>query len=140
MATLDAIHTASQHHAPMESQPTARLIANFGIEGDRCAREGRNGQILIMPAEVLDRLEIFPGDVRENLTTRGIEIMKLQPGARIRVGAALLEVVKPATPCERMDEVRYGLREELAGQRGMLCRIISGGVVKVGDRVGVETM
>ena len=49
----------------------------------------------------------------------------------------VVEITQFCAPCERMDEVRPGLREELFEQRGMLATVISGGAVNVGDQVQV---
>jgi MOSC domain-containing protein YiiM len=107
------------------------------LEGDRQARKGRRGQVLLMPGEVLEALDVQPGQVRENLTTQGIDVMTIPLGARLKVGEALLEITKPATPCEHMDAVRPGLQQELAGQRGMLARVLEGGQVRKGDAIEV---
>jgi MOSC domain-containing protein YiiM len=122
----------------MERLESVRIIEDYGLEGDRQARKGRNGQVLVMPAEVLDDLGLSPGMVRENLTTRGVDVMGLRVGDQLRIGSALLEVAKEATPCHHMDEVRDGLQAELAGRRGMLARVLQGGEVRTGDPVEVQ--
>ncbi len=134
-AALAAIHMAAAHGAPMERRDVIQVIADFGLEGDRGARQGRLGQVLLVPVEVLDRLDLLPGMVRENFTTRGLDVMALRPGQQLKVGVALLEVSKEAHPCEVMDRVRPGLRKQLEGQRGMLCKVIEGGMVAVGDDI-----
>ena len=40
-------------------------------------------------------------------------------------------------PCERMDELRPGLRQELEGKRGMLARVLKSGELTVGADVVV---
>lgn len=137
MGVIEAIHRAAAHGAPMEPLEMVNIIADFGLEGDRQARAGRKGQVLVMPAEVLDDLDLTPGMVRENLTTRGVDVMALRVGDRLRVGPALLEVAKEATPCHHMDGVRDGLQAELDGRRGMLARVLEGGPVRAGDLVEV---
>jgi len=49
----------------------------------------------------------------------------------------VVEITQFCAPCERMDEIRPGLREELLEQRGMLSTVISGGVVNVGDEIKI---
>jgi MOSC domain-containing protein YiiM len=56
-------------------------------------------------------------------------------GQRLRIGEALLEVTIPCAPCKRMDDIRPGLQEELRGRRGMLCRVVECGAIRVGDSV-----
>lgn len=132
MASVVAIHISPASHMPMQSVREATLVADYGLAGDRKAKVGSKRQVLLMPLEVLEGLGLSPGAVRENLTTKGIDIMALPVGARLRVGAALLEVTLACTPCALMDAVRPGLQEELRGRRGMLCRVIEGGTVHVG--------
>jgi MOSC domain-containing protein YiiM len=137
MGLVTAIHVSAQQGQPMQPRDEAQIIADYGLEGDRKAKAGSTRQVLVMPAEVLDTLGLAPGVVRENITTRGLDVMSLPRGARVRVGMALLEVAKPCTPCGLMDEIRPGLQEELRGQRGVLFRVVEGGPVRVGDRVEV---
>jgi MOSC domain-containing protein YiiM len=70
------------------------------------------------------------------ITTVGLNVNGLAPGERLRVGATLLEVAEVCTPCSLMERIRAGLRKELWGRRGMLCRVLAGGVVRAGD--GIE--
>ncbi|MCL6564804.1 MAG: MOSC domain-containing protein [Acidobacteriia bacterium] len=88
-----------------------------------------------MDEETLQQLEISPGAVKENITTRGLAVQALQPGQRLRIGEALLEVTGPCHPCARMNEIRLGLEEQLRGRRGMLCRVVEGGRIARGDRI-----
>jgi MOSC domain-containing protein YiiM len=59
----------------------------------------------------------------------------LQIGQRLRVGEIELEVRTACEPCELMETIRVGLMTELAGRRGMLCRVLKGGVVRRGDEI-----
>jgi MOSC domain-containing protein YiiM len=121
----------------MQPCQTARVVEGVGIEGDRYAREDRAGQIMLMPAEVLDRLDLWAGGVRENLTTRGIDAMALRPGVRLRIGEAVLEVTGAAPPCNHNDKVRNEMRALLGAQRGLLCRAVQGGAITVGDVIEI---
>jgi MOSC domain-containing protein YiiM len=76
--------------------------------------------------------------VKENITTSGIALMALAPGTRLRLGdQGVVEITKPCSPCSRMDEIRAGLRDELAGRRGMLARVVAGGTARRGDAITV---
>lgn len=135
MGEVVAIHVGKGSRIPMQPLEQAEIVLDFGVEGDRKAKAGSLRQVLVMPAEVLDSLELTPGTVRENITTRGFDVMGLPRGARVRVGAALLEATVACSPCGLMDDIRPGLREALRGQRGMLFRVVEGGPVRVGDAV-----
>ncbi len=119
----------------MRAVDSVRLIADLGMEEDSHARAGSRRQVLLMEQEALQRFGLEAGAVRENITTRGIELMKLGEGGRLRVGDAELEITGECHPCSRMDEIRPGLQEALQGQRGVVARVISGGVIRVGDTV-----
>ena len=56
-------------------------------------------------------------------------------GQRVRVGEALFEITMVCDPCERMDQLRTGLRALLEDRRGMLAHVVEGGEVAVGDSV-----
>jgi MOSC domain-containing protein YiiM len=122
----------------MERQVSVRAVGNLGLEGDYHAHPDGARQVLLIEAETLERLGLEMSGVMENITTRGIALMALECGTRVRVGEALLEVTQPCAPCARMDEIRPGLRTVLEGQRGMLARVIEGGEMRVGDAIRVE--
>lgn len=88
-----------------------------------------------MDKETLDALQLSPGTIRENITTQGINVNGLQPGARLRIGDLLLQVAMPCTPCSLMDKIREGLRKEIRGRRGVLCRVVRGGIIRQGDAI-----
>jgi MOSC domain-containing protein YiiM len=46
-----------------------------------------------------------------------------------------VEVGAICTPCDLMEAIRPGLRKELWGRRGMLCRVLEGGVIRRGDSI-----
>jgi MOSC domain-containing protein YiiM len=124
---------------PMKPLDAVRAVENMGLEGDRHAKPDSHRQVLLIEAETLEKLGLRVGEVKENITTRGIALMSLPAGARLHVGEAVLEVTGECRPCERMEELRPGLRGVLAGQRGMLARVAQGGTLRVGDPITVET-
>ena len=125
---------------PMKTVSNARVIAGSGIEGDRhAASEGprKDRQVLLMDQETLNALDLKPGDVRENVTTAGLDLSTLEPGHRVSLGAGVvLEITGLCAPCARMEEVRPGLQQELEGRRGQLAIVVEGGDISVGDPVG----
>ncbi len=133
-----SLQVCPAHRAPMEKRESVRAITNMGLEGDRHARPDVPRQVLLVEQEVLDKFGLPAGEVKENITTRGIALNSLPVGTRLRIGAALLEVTIECTPCSRMDEIRDGLREVLKGQRGMLARVVEGGTLRMGDAIEVE--
>ena len=119
----------------MERLLAAELVADVGLAGCAHARAGTDRQVLIMDKETLDALELLPGTIRENITTEGINVNGLEPGDRLRIGEAVLQIAMPCTPCSLMDKIRPGLRKEIRVRRGMLCRVLRGGMIHTGDAI-----
>ena len=140
--TIVSIYLCTGHRDPMKSVESADMTAGFGIEGDRHAvsegvRTAR--QVLIMDEETLGKFSLSSGDVRENITTSGIDMHTIEAGQRVSLGdSAVVEITGFCTPCARMDEIRDGLRVELEEQRGMLATVIQGGSISVGDAVRAQ--
>jgi MOSC domain-containing protein YiiM len=86
---------------------------------------------------VLDRFGLGPGDLREQITVRGLPLVPLVFGTRLRVGGAVLEVGGLCAPCERMNELKPGLRAALGDQRGRFVRVVEAGAFAAGDPVTV---
>jgi MOSC domain-containing protein YiiM len=122
----------------MEELSEARVVENAGF--DRCAhaRVAGKRQVLLMDIETLRAMDLVPGMVRENITTEGLEVNALKAGQRLRVGEVQLEVTLVCQPCEQIEKLRAGLEEQMVGKRGMLCRVLRGGMVKPGDSINFE--
>ncbi len=129
------------HREPMSSVESANVIAGLGIEGDRHATdEGVRAarQVLLMDEETLEAFGLVHGEVRENITTSGLDPTFLEEGQRLALGGqVVLQITGPCAPCARMDEIRPGLRQELEGRRGMLASVVRGGTTRVGDAISV---
>lgn len=122
----------------MQFVQSAEVVEGLGLRGDRHAMADSTRQILLIEEEILEALKLNAGQVKENITTRGLKLMSLVGGQRLQVGGtAVLEITKPCTPCGRMDEIRSGLQSELAGRRGILAKALRGGQIKVGDPIKV---
>jgi MOSC domain-containing protein YiiM len=113
----------------------ARALADVGLEGCAHAQRGGGRQILLVDRETLDALGLRPGALFENLTTDGLNVNGLPVGQQLRMGEALLEVTMVCTPCNQMERIRPGLRRELWGRRGMMCRVLEGGILRPGDPI-----
>ena len=119
----------------MEPLLAANILENHGIEGCAHARPDGSRQVLIVDVETLNAMDLQPGVIRENITTEGLNVNGLSIGQRLRVGESLMEVTAVCTPCDQLEKVRQGLRRELYGRRGMLCRVIKGGTVIPSDLI-----
>lgn len=123
------------YRKPMNNVEKVNAITNLGLEGDAHAIRDSSRQVLLLESETLDDLKLAAGDVKENITTRGIDLMRLRYGDRLNIGAVVLEVTKACSPCSRMEDLRPGLKREIAGRRGMLARVIDGGVLQRGESI-----
>jgi len=135
MASVHSLFRAPKKHVRMEELREARIVADFGLEGCAHARPGTGRQVLLVDRETLDAMELAPGILRENVTTDGLNVNSLEIGQRLRIGEVTLEVTMVCTPCNLMERIRPGLRKELWGRRGMLCRVLGGGILRPGDLI-----
>ena len=137
MGEVARLFVAAARRSPMLERIEVQAIANRGFEGCVHGRPGSRRQVLLVEGETLRELGLPPGVVRENITTEGIRLGELESGRRLRVGGAVLEVTVPCEPCDHMDAIRPGLKDELQGRRGILCRVIESGLIRRGDALEV---
>ena len=140
--TIVSIYLCTGHRDPMKSVDSAEMKAGYGIEGDRHAvtegvRTAR--QVLLMDEETLSKFGLAGGQVRENITTSGIDLHSVEAGQQVALGdSAVVEITGFCAPCARMDEIRDGLRVGLEEQRGMLATVLQSGPIAVGDSVKAQ--
>jgi MOSC domain-containing protein YiiM len=142
-------------------------VAGLGVEGDAHAgakirhrsRRRRDPdhpnlrQVHLIHSELHDELrgrgfEVAAGEMGENVTTRGVDLLSLPAGTRLRLGdAAEVEVTGLRTPCKQLDGVAPGLmaatldRAEdgsLVRKAGVMGIVVAGGEVRPGDPIAVE--
>ena len=117
------------------------LVAGKGIEGDRhFQKDGKSlsRQILLMDRETLGEFDLSDGQIRENITVRGVELSALVEGSKLSIGeGVVLNITGDCEPCPRMDEIREGLQRALEDRRGVLAYPTSGGIISIGDRIHV---
>lgn len=133
MAKVLHLFYAPMRGTPMQEVEEIPAVENFGFAGCGHARRESGRQVLLMDRETLDVLALAPGVTQENITTEGIDVNGLQTGQQLKIGEALLEVSGPCTPCGLMEKIRPGLRKEIRGRRGVLCRVKAGGRIRRGD-------
>jgi MOSC domain-containing protein YiiM len=123
---------------PMVPAASLRVVEDLGVEGDHHARPRSSRQVLFMAEENCDAFGLAPGEVRENIVTRGIDLQALPPGTRLEIGEAVLEITKDCEPCVFIERLRPGLRAQMERRRGMLARVLRSGEVRVGDAIAVR--
>ena len=125
--SIASIHIARVKGTPSDPVQEATAIAGMGIDGDRSCYEGNIRQVLFMDKETLDDLELTPGQIKENITTSGVDMSQAQPGQVFSIGNEV-----------KMEEIPPGLGDKLNGRRGMLAMVINGGTLKVGDPISLD--
>lgn len=130
-----------RRHLPMSPVDAVRVTSD-GLEDN--VHTGGTGKRAVLMASIFDlrHLGLEPGDLREQMTVDLPSLMSLRPGERLRIGETVLESTGPCEPCTHIgsllgaDDVEK-FRESLRGRRGMLCRVVADGTVRVGDSVEV---
>jgi MOSC domain-containing protein YiiM len=162
-----AVARGDRHTFSKRVEESIRLLAGLGVQGD--AHGGRTvqhrsrvrrdptqpnlRQVHLIHAELHDELRaagfaVTPGDIGENVTTRGIDLLELPTGARLALGGeAVVEVTGLRNPCVQLDRFQPGLmaavldRDEsgaLVRKSGIMAVVLTGGEVRAGDPIGVE--
>jgi MOSC domain-containing protein YiiM len=166
-AVVAAVSRDRAHSFSKPGRASIVLVAGLGVEGDahaghtvqhrsRVARDPSAPnlrQVHLIHAELHDELNLLgyavaPGDMGENITTRGLDLLGLPSGARLRLGArAVVEVTGLRNPCTQLDGFRPGLmravldRDDGGGlvrKAGVMAIVLAGGQVRPGDPIGVD--
>lgn len=144
LVVVAALHVAKARRLPTRLVEQVEIVAAHGIIGDRY--EGsKHRQVSIQSldaireAEVVFGAPIDPGLTRRNITISS-GIVPREPGSLIRMGDALLEVVRVAAPCKLLDDT-IGPNAQVALRRrgGSICRVLESGTVAIGDAVELPT-
>ena len=167
-AIVTAVSRSPKHTMAKPSELSVRLLAGLGVEGDAHAGETvqhrsrwKRGvtlpnlrQVHLIHAELHDELrlagyDVAPGEMGENVTTRGIDLLGLPVGARLRLGSdAVVEITGLRNPCGQLDGIQRGLRsatierdaedEVVVRKAGIMGVVVAGGDVRPGDAITVE--
>ncbi len=150
---------------PIEAQIS--LLAGLGVEGDaHCGATVKHRsrvaadptqpnlrQVHLIHIELIEELtaagfDVAAGVMGENVTTRGLDLLALPRGTRLRLGpAAVIEVTGLRNPCAQLDNNQPGLTRavldrgpdgELIRKAGVMAIVVEGGTVRPGDVIGVE--
>lgn len=133
----------------MEPLSRAAVSTATGVANDArgLRKPGGTGkrQVTILSREAWDAVCADLGTAldwtarRANLLVEGLALERTT-GRRIRIGGALLEVTGETDPCVKMDKEMPGLQAALRPdwRGGVICRVLAGGEIAVGDKVSLE--
>jgi MOSC domain-containing protein YiiM len=162
-----AVSCSQRHTMSKPNQLVIRLVAGRGVEGDAHSGETMKHrsriartpdapnlrQVHLIHAELHDellarKLKVIPGEMGENITTRGIDLLSLPAGTRLRLGdAAVVEVTGLRNPCKQLDDLHAGLMSATLGRSpsgrlirkaGVMSVVLTGGDVRPGDPIQIE--
>jgi MOSC domain-containing protein YiiM len=166
-AQVAAVSRSATHTFSKGTQEAIDLVAGLGVADDahagtmvkhrsRVARDPNQPnlrQVHLIHAELHDELrgagfDVAAGQMGENVTTRGVDLLGLPTGTRLRLGdAAIVEITGLRNPCAQLDAFQSGLmaatldRDEqgnLVRKAGVMGVVIAGGQVRPGDPIAVE--
>ncbi|WP_216318357.1 MOSC domain-containing protein [Deinococcus aestuarii] len=166
-ATVTAVSVSATHSFSKANRESVRLLAGLGVEGDahlgttvkhrsRVAADPTQPnlrQVHLIHSELHDELRargfsVSAGQMGENITTRGVDLLGLPRGTRLHLGAAaVVEVTGLRNPCAQLDAFQPGLLAAVLGRdgQGRLVRkagvmgvVVAGGEVRPGDPIRAE--
>lgn len=162
-----AVSLSPGHSFGKANRASIRLLSGLGVEGDahlgitvqhlsRVARDPTQPnlrQVHLIHAELHDELRasgfsVAPGEMGENVTTRGVDLMALPAGTRLHLGAeAVVEVTGLRNPCSQLDRFQPGLMSavldrdaggNLVRKAGIMGVVVADGEVRPGDPIHAE--
>lgn len=162
-----AVRSSPTHSMGKPARPCIRLVEGLGVEGDahfgdrvqhrsRIARDPTQPnlrQVHLLHVEFLDELrgagfELDPGQMGENVTTRGLDLLGLPVAARLRLGPnAVVEITGLRNPCGQLDEIAAGLMAatldrdaegRLVRKAGVMGVVRDEGEIRPGESIQVE--
>lgn len=141
-AILTGVYTGAQKGGGKHAVASAVLLAGHGVEGDSHAGRDPRRQVSLFSQEVLQQLlaegfSLSAGELSANLFTANLALDKLKPGAQLRIGDAILEIVEARKPCRSITKIDNQLPKRLFGRCGQLATIVTGGTVRVGDSIAI---
>lgn len=79
------------------------------------------------------QIDLKPGSVGENFTTRGIDLQEMQIGDRLRVGDCVIQITNVRVPCTSLNRWHPDLMRIIKGRSGWVARVLEPAVVRPGD-------
>ena len=162
-----AVHRSPIHKFSKDRVESINLIQGEGVEGDaHCGKlmkhRSRTKQVPIPPnlrqvhlihSELFDELEekgfkVLPGQIGENITTQGIDLLGLPKGTKMRIGKdAVIKITGLRNPCNQLNEFQEGLLSavldkdeegKLIRKSGIMGVVLVAGQIKDGDNIYVD--
>ncbi|MFD4370403.1 MOSC domain-containing protein [Streptomyces sp. NPDC058486] len=165
--TVTTVSSNGTYSFTKTNREAITLLAGLGVDGDvhagvtvkhrsRVAQDPTQPnlrQVHLIHGELFTEVaeagfEVAPGDLGENVTTHGVDLLALPTGALLHLGAdAVVEVTGLRNPCAQIDNFRHGLLKQVVGRdadgevvrkAGIMGVVLTGGEVRPGDAIRVE--
>ncbi len=165
--TVIAVSSSGSYTFSKPNRASIALLAGLGVEGDvhagttvkhrsRMTRDPEQlnlRQVHLIHSELHEELcaagfQVAPGQMGENVTTRGVDLLALPTGARLTLGdAAVVEITGLRNPCYQLDDFQPGLLAavldrdrdgNLVRKAGVMAVVIVSGDVRAGNSIRVE--
>jgi MOSC domain-containing protein YiiM len=138
-----AISISKKKGIPKTNVQSAKLIENFGIEGDVHAGNWHR-QVSFLALESIDKMRkkglanLRPGAFAENITTEFLELPELEVGTRIKIGKeAELEITQIGKECHSKCAIFFKVGDCVMPREGIFARVIRGGEIFIGDEIKI---
>jgi MOSC domain-containing protein YiiM len=164
---VDAVHRSESHTLKKATEPCITLLAGLGVEGDahmgstvkhrsRVARDPSQPnlrQVHLIHAELHEALRgqgfaVCSGEMGENITTRGLDLLGLPAGTRLHLGAeAVVEITGLRNPCAQLERIQTGLmgavldrdtEGNVIRKAGVMAVVLTGGDVRPADPIRIS--
>ena len=141
-AKIVALSVSTKKGGPKRNVPQVEVIAEHGIKGDAHAGDWHR-QVSLLAQESIDKLKeqglkLKPGQLAENITTLGIDLVSLEVGTRLALGEdVLLEVTEIGKVCHTPCAIYYQVGDCVMPREGMFAKVLKGGRLKIGDGIEV---
>lgn len=138
--TIIAVCTSKRKGTPKTEVGSGFLQEGFGLEGDAHGGDWHR-QVSLLSIEQIQTmadkgLDVKPGSFAENFTTQGFDLEALKVGDRLKIGeSVVLEVTQIGKECHTRCAIYHKIGECIMPEKGIFCRIITGGEVKRGDSI-----
>ncbi len=158
-----AVSRSASHVFSKARQDALRLLPGLGVEGDAHAgitvqhrsrvavdpTQPNLRQVHLIHAELHAELAaagfaVSYGELGENITTAGIDLLALPTSTRLRIGPAEVEITGLRNPCAQIEQFREGLlarvayrdaQGRLVRKAGVMGVVLTGGTVRPGDSI-----
>jgi MOSC domain-containing protein YiiM len=165
--TVVAVSRSKSHSFSKSPEMSIRLLKGLGVEGDAHMGETVKHrsrvrvdpsqpnlrQVHLVHAELHGELKaggfkVHPGDIGENITTSGVDLLGLPTGTVLRIGkSAVIRITGLRNPCTQLDGFQQGLTAavldrdaegRVVRKAGVMSVVLEGGEVMPGDPIAVE--